>query len=130
MTVTTEVKPQTEILKQDALGRVRVPASQRETILDAFERSGMNGQAFARQIGVKYPTFATWVQKRRRHRGEYGKLESKSQGPSIALVEAVIESRGGVSTSVEVETVDGLKVRVRRSEEVGLAVELLRALNR
>ena len=30
-----------------------------EAILDAFEHSGMSGQAFARQIGVKYLAFAS-----------------------------------------------------------------------
>jgi len=35
------------ILKTDVLGRVRMPKDRREAILDAFERSGMSGQAFA-----------------------------------------------------------------------------------
>ena len=50
----------TLILKTDALGRVRMPARRRETILDAFEQSGMSGKAFAKHVGVKYTTFATW----------------------------------------------------------------------
>lgn len=47
-------------------GRVLVPAGQREALLDAFERSGQSGVAFCRQHGLKYPTFATWVQKRKK----------------------------------------------------------------
>jgi transposase-like protein len=83
---------ETLTLKTDVLGRVRMPADRREAILDAFEQSGMNGQAFARQIGVKYPTFATWVQKRRRRRGTYP--EKKLPEPStlgITFVEAQLE---------------------------------------
>jgi transposase-like protein len=75
---------ETLTLKTDVLGRVRMPADRREAILDAFEQSGMNGQAFARQIGVKYPTFATWVQKRRRRRGTYP--EKKLPDPFIPFL--------------------------------------------
>ena len=32
-----------QILKTDALGRVRIPAARREELLDEFERSGMSG---------------------------------------------------------------------------------------
>lgn len=60
-TLTDEV-----ILKADALGRVRTPALRREQLLDEFERTGMSGVQFAAFIGVKYQTFATWAQLRRR----------------------------------------------------------------
>jgi hypothetical protein len=43
----------------------------RERILDAFESSGMSGQAFAIHHGIKVQTFASWMQKRRRIRSEY-----------------------------------------------------------
>jgi len=55
-----------EILKTDGLGRVRTPAAQREALLDAFERSGLSGMKFAALHGVKYPSFANWVQQRKR----------------------------------------------------------------
>lgn len=44
---------ETELLKTDVLGRARMPPEKREAILDEFERSGMSGLAFAKQIGVK-----------------------------------------------------------------------------
>ena len=53
------------ILKVDVTGRVWTPRVQREAVLDEFERSGMAGTKFAEHIGVKYPTFASWVQQRR-----------------------------------------------------------------
>jgi transposase len=40
-------------------------AAQREAPLDEFERSGMMGRPFAKLLGVNYPTFASWIQKRR-----------------------------------------------------------------
>jgi hypothetical protein len=43
-----------EICKRDCLGRVTVSAQQRESILDAFERSGLKGKPFAKLVGVNY----------------------------------------------------------------------------
>ena len=57
------------ILKTDTRQRVRTPASQREALLDAFERTSMSGAQFARHHGIRYPTFANWCQKRRRSGG-------------------------------------------------------------
>lgn len=128
-----------ELLKTDALGRVKVPPNKRETILDAFEQSGMSGSAFASHIGVKYQTFATWVQKRRGERGEYpvlkqsgGKVKAKKRkrSSSVSLVEAVLEApvSNDASVGLELEAPGGIKLRVSRREDIALAVELLRAL--
>ena len=54
------------ILKTDVLGRVKTPKERREQLLDEFEKSGLTGQKFAALVGIKYQTFATWAQKRRR----------------------------------------------------------------
>ena len=59
------------ILKIDVLGRVKTPGERREQLLDEFEKSGLTGQKFAALVGIKYQTFATWAQKRRRARGTY-----------------------------------------------------------
>lgn len=119
-----------ELLKTDALGRVKVPPVKRELILDAFERSGLSGQAFAEHIGVKYPTFATWVQKRKRARGDYPKGCGKSVKAPLALVEAVVEQEFTASPapSLEVEAPGGIKLRLGRREDIALAVSLLQAL--
>ena len=60
------------ILKVDTAGRVWTPREQREAVLDEFERSGLPATKFAAHIGVKYPTFASWVQKRRQAAGGGG----------------------------------------------------------
>lgn len=131
MTSTTEDE-QTLILKTDTLGRVRMPKDRREAILDAFERSGMSGQAFAARVGVKYPTFATWVQKRRRSRGHYLKKAGKAKtAPQVTLLEAVLEptkAEARASDALVVETARGLKLHIRTQAEVVLATELLQAL--
>jgi hypothetical protein len=60
-----------ELIKTDCIGRILVSSENREKLLDTFESSGISGQQFADHCGVKYSTFATWVQKRRRQRNEY-----------------------------------------------------------
>jgi hypothetical protein len=59
------------IFKRDAVGRVSYSAERREALLDEFERRGMKAAVFARMAGISYPTFATWIQKRRHARGDY-----------------------------------------------------------
>ena len=55
-----------QVLKVDEAGRVWTPRELREAVLDEFERSGMPATQFAARLGVKYPTFASWVQQRRK----------------------------------------------------------------
>ena len=50
-----------QVLKVDVAGRVWTPRARREEVLDEFERSGMAAAKFAVFVGVKYPTFASWV---------------------------------------------------------------------
>lgn len=52
--------------KRDRRGRVSWPKQRREELLAEYERSGMSQAAFARRAGVRYPTFAHWVQEARR----------------------------------------------------------------
>jgi hypothetical protein len=57
-----------DILKTDALRRVTLDREQREAILDAFEASGMTGQAFALHHGIKIQTFTSWIPQSRHTR--------------------------------------------------------------
>lgn len=115
-----------QILKTDVLGRVTMPKEKREAILDEFEQSAMSGQKFAEYIGVKYATFATWIQKRKKARGEYSKLKDKKKMP-LALIEAVM-SRDVAKQSLCVELSNGAKIKVYDKSQLELAVELIRAL--
>jgi hypothetical protein len=88
----TSMNANTEVLKQDVRGRVRVSAERREALLDEFERSGASGAKFARLAGIKYATFANWVTKRRRERGCGDALREQCGGPAaLKWVEAVPE---------------------------------------
>lgn len=123
----SEPTSELEVLRQDVRGRVRIPGGKREAILDAFEASGMSGAAFARQWGLKYPTFANWVQRRRRDR-EKGP-ESRTATKSISLVEALVGQDFSANAGLKIEAPGGIKLWVRRREEIALAVELVKALS-
>lgn len=119
------------ILKPDVLGRACLPAERRKAILDAFEQSGMSGSAFAKHVGVKYPTFATWIQKRRRKRGKYPQRK-QPETSSITFVEASIEQpcQAAVQNALEAQPRDGVKMLIRSQCEVEFAAGLIRSLSK
>jgi hypothetical protein len=80
------------ILKTDSKGRVRTPPQRRESLLEEFERSGLSGKKFAELAGIKYQTFATWLQKRRRQ-GQ----PSRPPADPVRWLEALVDqaSSGG-----------------------------------
>jgi hypothetical protein len=57
------------LVKSDRRGRLRYAPEQKAAILDAFASSGLSGPKFAALHGVKYQTFAAWVQKRKQPGG-------------------------------------------------------------
>lgn len=135
------------ILKTDVLGRVRVGSDQREAILDAFETSGMSGQAFARHHGIKIQTFASWIQKRRRARGDYqneavcSKLrmrknprctstqsEARAQSP-MNLIEVDLHKNTSSAEPLEVILPGGVIVRISHESQLELLQTLMRQLS-
>lgn len=52
--------------RRDRRGRVSCPRERREQLLAEYQKSGMSQAAFARRAGVRYPTFAHWVQEARK----------------------------------------------------------------
>ena len=129
--------PPTEavILKADALGRVRTPAARREQLLDEFERSGLSGVAFAEFVGIKYQTFATWAQQRRRKHKAAASAKPPGQAAApqqLRWMEAVIEQAQAPAESTQVALVlhlpGGARVELTEVKQVTLAVALVRAL--
>ena len=113
------------ILKTDVVGRVKTPAARREQLLDEFEKSGLTGQKFAELAGIKYQTFATWAQKRRRQRGAYSAVKRPKQ---LRWLEAVVEEKGGDKSPLALELPGGARVGINNVNEAALAAALLRAL--
>jgi hypothetical protein len=128
-----------EVLKSDTKGRVRVPAERQETLLDEFERSGLSALKFAALVGVKYATFAYWVQRRRRARLVQPKedvatpLEQAggSRRPEpVRLLEVFAESgRSSVGVALRIELPGGARVVLDSPAQLPMAVELLGMLN-
>ena len=119
------------VIKTDVKGRVRTGRERREQLLDEFERSGLSGQKFAALAGIKYPTFATWAQKRRRARGAHPVEVSTARGTDkVKWLEAVVEAARPASgrNGLVLELPGGAKAEVGDVQQVAWAAELLRAL--
>ena len=107
----------------DTKGRVRTSKEQRCGILAEFERSGVSAAEFAKQSGIKYSTFAGWLQRHRRAR-------PRGQPPAMRLLEAVVEhAQGGAASSgVIVRLADGSRIEITDAKQIPLAAALVRAL--
>ena len=124
MTSIVDSEGASAVIRSDSRGRMLVPADQREALLDEFERSGLSGMAFCRLHGLTYPTFATWVQKRRR----------RPAAQSAAFAEVVIESRTEAAVAsdgqgLRLTLASGTTLEVTRRSQLPLLVELLRSLD-
>lgn len=122
-----------QILKVDVTGRVWTPLGRREAVLDEFERSGMPATKFAEHVGVKYSTFASWVQKRRRQRATAettGTVKIKGREPAgLKWVEAAVQATmTGHARGLMVHLPGGARMEVAEVSQALLAAELVRAL--
>ena len=110
------------IIKSDRTGRARYTQQYKDEVLAAFEASGMSGPAFAEHCGLKYPTFAAWVAKRRREDGESPRSASKQQ---FVLAEfGAAPGRDGL----HVELPGGASAWLAEVGQVSLLAALIRAL--
>ena len=129
----TSMNLNSTLLKTDGRGRVVTPLAQREALLDEFERSGLSGMRFAALHGVKYPSFANWVQRRRRERGAGGPGESNRQQRGDTVVQWLeAEVRTGDSRAAPLGLMlhlpGGLRVELTQPHHVRLAAQLVQAL--
>ena len=133
MTTTKATNPGNEltILKQDGRGRVRTSAARREQLLVEFERSGLSGPKFAELVGVKYQTFATWVQRRQRQLGAAAKVPVPTT-ESVKWLEAVLASAPpAVAGAILVLQLPGVvHLAVADEKQAVLAASLVRALTK
>ena len=67
-----------------------MPPQRREELLLEFERSGLPATKFAQLAGVRYQTFATWVQKHKKRRPLTGKKDARHLVVEIATVFSTI----------------------------------------
>ena len=104
----------------DTKGRVRTSKEQRRLILVEFERSGVSAAQFAQRTGLKYSTFAAWVQRYRRTK----RLGRRSP---LRLLEAVV-GPGRLVPALQVQLPGGARLEIREVGQIPLAAALVRAL--
>ena len=119
------------LLKTDLLGRIKTPAARREQILNEFEQSGTSGVKFAELVGVKYQTFATWVQQRKRRSATSTKGKtSRAPTAKVRWLEAVV---GKVTvpradSSLPLQLPGGARLEISCAAQIPLAAALIREL--
>lgn len=116
------------VLKQDGLGRVQTTAERREQLLDEFERSGLSGKKFAALAGIKYQTFATWAQKRRRQ----PRAAPVKPADPVQWLEAVVEQAQNPDRPnpavIVLQLPGGVRVEVADEKQAALAAIMVRAM--
>jgi hypothetical protein len=131
----TSTESSGQILKTDALARVRTPASRRRELLEEFDRSGLSGAKFAALAGIKYSTFATWAAKRRRLHPPDPPSPAKRDGAAqVRWLEAVLDQAQGPAnknaSGLVVWLSGGARMEIGSLSQIELAAALLRALER
>jgi hypothetical protein len=134
MTITNS---DSELIKMDCIGRVRTSAEHREALLTAYEESALSGPEFCKHHGIKYQTFATWLQKHRRATGAYPSTESlKKHAPLLSLSLTEVElpqlpqsPSGRRPESLEIRLPGGASFCLNALEQLSLATALLNELN-
>ena len=114
----------TSIVKADRAGRTRYTDEYKTEVLEAFAGSSLSGPAFARQCGIKYPTFAAWVAKARR--GERHPKPRQSASPFI--IAEIGQARGCGEDVLEVRLAGGATALAGSPRQIALLAELLKAL--
>ena len=110
--ITTEVVETGE--KRDARGRRIAVRRHRESVIAAYERSGLTQRAFAEREGIGFYRFTAWL---KRHRQRRGKSD---------FVEVGVPSRQTPPSSVEVAMPNGLVVRGADVAQIATLVDRLR----
>lgn len=137
MTNTTSSVPTSDslILKADTRGRVLTPTHRRETLLDEFERSGLSGAKYATLVGIRYQTFASWVQRRRQERGLPKTARKPRPGAEqVRWLEAVVQEArapsAGARAAIVLQLPGDVRAEIVEASQVPLAAALVRALGK
>jgi transposase-like protein len=109
------------IIKSDHSGRTRYTAQYKQEVVAAFESSSLSAPDFARQCGIKYPTFAAWVAARKRD----GRPASRDDRPAFLIAELSAETGG---PALEVRLPGGAVARATDAGQIHLLAVLLRQL--
>jgi hypothetical protein len=121
---------------KNSRGQIRVSRKKREALLAEFDQSGMTGSKFAKQEGIKYTTFANWLQKRRRQRSKT--IPSPKSVPDtrrkVRWLEAVVDGSRQkepaklATVTLSVHAPGRVRMELSDDKHVKLAAQLLREL--
>lgn len=119
----TKNEPTTTLIKRDRTGRHQYTQAYKSEVIAAYEASGMSGAAFARQCGIKYQTFASWVSKRRREHLPAVVADRGAQ--SFVLAELFTGDR---EEGLRVTLPGGASAKLEDPSQVALLAGLIKAL--
>ena len=108
------------IVKSDRAGRTRYTRQYKHEVLEAYESSSLSAPAFARQCGIKYPTFAAWIAQRK-----HGEAKTDHEGSAFLFAEV---STGTGGPALEVRLPGGAVARASDADQIRLLATLLRQL--
>lgn len=106
----------------DTKGRLRASKEQRRVILAKFEESGLSAARFAQRTGLKYSTFAAWVQR-------YRRVKRPERKPALRLLEAVVAPTAPTA-GLQVHLPNGARLEISDASQIPLAAALVRALEK
>lgn len=122
VTTTTELIETGE--RHDSRGRKRTPARRRDELVRAWRASGLTQAQFARREGVRYPTFAHWVQEARRRE------VASPAGAKVMFAEVRMPASPAAmpeAASLELQLPDGVVVRGADVQKLAALVRALRS---
>jgi len=101
---------------------LRASKAQRRVILAKFEQSGLSAARFAQRTGLKYSTFAAWVQR-------YRRTKRPERKPALRLLEAVVAPPAPVP-GLQVHLPNGARLEISNAGQIPLAAALVRAMEK
>lgn len=103
-------------MKRDGRGRRIAAAQERQALITAYRSSGMTQRAFAQREGVKYSTFTSWLQGRRRATA----ASTKASFSEVAIAPTF------TSEALSVQLPDGTLIRGCCARDIAQLVQALR----
>ena len=122
------------LIKHDTRGRLRTTRERREALLAEYDRSAMTGRKFAKWAGIKYSTFANWLQARRKLGCRELAAPVAEPTPGTRWLEAVVDgSPPKEPAKVKPATLivhgpGGVRLELSDEKQVRWAARLLREL--
>ena len=104
--------------RRDTLGRVVMPRERRLELVHAWQSSGLTQAAFAKREGVRYSTFAHWVQ-------QATKKVPAARSPRVKFAEVTLPA--ALAPALEVRLPDGTLLRGGNVADLAKLVRTLRS---